>query len=140
MDFFILWNLMLTSTGSSIWLQVYSISNIDHPEFYSLLLDYLLFLHFIFKAFLVISFSVILKLPFLPITLVLQIPNLKPISNSARTAKSFCLSNRINRRFCKISTCNAGRCLTCHHISCESTVTSSINGNKYGIKIDKDVD
>ena len=64
----------------------------------------------------------------------------KSISNIARTAKSFRLSNRINRRFSKISTCNAGRCLTCHHISCESTVTSSINGNKYGIKIDKDVD
>ena len=66
---------MLTSTGSSIWLQVYSISNIDHPEFYSLLSDCLLFLHFIFQAFLVNSFSVILKLPFLPFTLDLQIPN-----------------------------------------------------------------
>ena len=64
----------------------------------------------------------------------------KPISNSARTAKSFRLSNRINNRFSKICTCNAGRCLTCHHISCESTITFSINGNKYGIKIDKDVD
>ena len=70
-------------------------------------------------------------------------PNSKspPISNSARTAKSFRLSNHIiNRRFSKISMCNARRCLTCHHISCESTITSSINGNRYGIKIDKDTD
>ena len=66
---------MLTSTGSSIWLQVYSISNIDHPEFYSLLLDCLLFLHFIFQAFLVNSFSVTQKLPFLPFALDLRIPN-----------------------------------------------------------------
>ena len=36
--------------------------------------------------------------------------------------------------------CNARRCLTCHHISCKSTITSSINGNRYGIEIDKDVD
>ena len=36
--------------------------------------------------------------------------------------------------------CNARRCLTCHHISCKSTITSSINGNRYGIQIDKDVD
>ena len=63
------------------------------------------------------------------------------ISNSVRTAKSFRLSNHIiNRRFSKISTCNARRCLTCHLISCESTITSSINGNTYGIKIDKDTD
>ena len=55
-------------------------------------------------------------------------------------AKSFRLANRINRRFSKISTCNARRCLTCHHISCKSTITSSINGNRYGIQIDKDVD
>ena len=67
-------------------------------------------------------------------------PNSKSmsISNSVGTAKSFRLSNRINRRFSKISTCNARRFLTCHHISCESTITSSINGNRYGIKIDKD--
>ena len=64
----------------------------------------------------------------------------KSFSNSARTSKSFRNSNSINRRFSKISMCNARRCLTCHHISCESTITSSINGNKYGIKIDKDID
>ena len=69
-------------------------------------------------------------------------PNSKSqsVSNSGRTAKSFRLSNRINRRFSKITTCNARRCLTCHHISCKSTITSSINGKKYGIQIDKDVD
>ena len=70
-------------------------------------------------------------------------PNSKSlsISNSVRYAKSFRLSNHIiNRRFSKISTCNARRCLTCHHISCESTITSSIIGNIYGIKIDKDSD
>ena len=69
-------------------------------------------------------------------------PNSKspPISNSARTAKSFRLSNHIiNRRFSKISLFNARRFLTCHHISCESTITS-INGNRYGIKLDKDTD
>ena len=54
--------------------------------------------------------------------------------------KSFRLANRINRRFSKIAMCNARRCLTCHHISCKSTITSSINGNRYGIQIDKDVD
>ena len=65
----------------------------------------------------------------------------KPISNLARTTKSFRLSNRINRRFfSKRSTCNAWRCLTCHHISCESTVTSSINGGRCGIGLDRDVD
>ena len=69
-------------------------------------------------------------------------PNSKPqsVSNLGRTAKSFRLANRINRRFSKISMCNARRCLTCHHISCKSTITSSINGNRYGIQIDKDVD
>ena len=66
--------------------------------------------------------------------------NSTSISNSVQTARSFRLSNHINRRFSKISTCNARRCLTCHHISCESTITSSINGNRYGIKIDKDTD
>ena len=50
------------------------------------------------------------------------------------------LANLINRRFSKISMCNARRCLTCHHISCKSTITTSINGNRYGIQIDKDVD
>ena len=59
------------------------------------------------------------------------------IFNSVRTAKSFRLSYHIiNRRFSTISTCNARRCLTCHYISCESTITSSINSNRYGIKID----
>ena len=59
---------------------------------------------------------------------------------SLRTAKSFRLSNCIYRRFSKISTCDARRCLTCHHISCESTITSSINCYRYGIKLDKDTD
>ena len=69
-------------------------------------------------------------------------PNSKSqsVSNSGRTAKSFRLTNRINRRFSKISTCNARRRLTCNHISCKSTITSSINGKRYGIQIDKDVD
>ena len=69
-------------------------------------------------------------------------PNSKSqsVSNSGRTAKSFRLTNRVNRRFSKISTCNVRRCLTCPHISCKSTVTSSIYGKRYGIKIDKDVD
>ena len=62
------------------------------------------------------------------------------VSNSGRTVKSFRLANRINRRFSKISACNSRRYLTCHHISCKSTITSSINGNRYGIQIDKDVD
>ena len=68
--------------------------------------------------------------------------NSKPqsVSYSGRTAKSFRLANRINRRFSKISMCNARRCLTCHHISCKSPITFSINGNRYGIQIDKDVD
>ena len=59
-------------------------------------------------------------------------PNSKSpsISNSVRTAKSFHLSNRINRRFSKISTCNDRRYLTCQHISCESTITSFINGKR----------
>ena len=64
----------------------------------------------------------------------------QPISNLGRTAKSFRLSNLNNRRFSKISMCNARRCLTCHHIPCKSTITSSINGNRYGIKMDKDVE
>ena len=62
------------------------------------------------------------------------------VSNSGRTAKSFRLTNHINRRFSKIFTCNARTCLTCHHISCKSTITSSINGKRYGFQIDKDVD
>ena len=52
------------------------IANIDHLEFYSLLLDCLLYLHFIFLTFLVKSCLLLLKLHFLPFTLVLQIPNL----------------------------------------------------------------
>ena len=69
-------------------------------------------------------------------------PNSKSqsVSNSGRTAKSFRLANRINRRFSKIFTCNARRCLTCHHISCKSTIISFINGKRHGIQIDKDVD
>ena len=69
-------------------------------------------------------------------------PNSKPqsSSNSGRTAKSFRFANRINRRFSKISMCNARKCLRCHHISSKSIITSSIDGNRYGILIDKDVD
>ena len=40
-----------------IWLQTYLILNIDHPEFYSLLLDCLLYLHFIFRALLLLKFT-----------------------------------------------------------------------------------
>ena len=75
-DSFILRNLFPTCTGTSIWLQIYWIANIDHLEFYSLLLDCLLYLHCIFLAFLVKSCLLLLKLHFLPFTLVLQIPNL----------------------------------------------------------------
>ena len=72
---FILRNLFPTITRTSIWLQIYWIANTDHLEFYSLLLNCLLYLQFIFLAFLVKSCSLLLKLHFLPFTLVLQIPN-----------------------------------------------------------------
>ena len=75
-DSFILRNLLPTITWTPIWLQIYWIAKIDHLEFYSLLLDYLLYLHFIFLAFLVINCLLPLNLHFLPFTLVLQIPNL----------------------------------------------------------------
>ena len=68
-----------------------------------------------------------------------QFANLLPNWTIGRTAKSFRLANGINRRFSTIFMCNARRCLTCRHISCKSTITSSINGNRYGIQIDKDV-
>ena len=77
---------------------------------------------------------------FSPSLLVLQIPNLSQFLTQVGLQSPFRLANRINRGFSKISTCNARRCLTCHHISCKSTITSSINGNRYGIQIDKDVD
>ena len=69
-------------------------------------------------------------------------PNSRPyaVSYLGQAAKSFRLANRINRWFSKISMYNARRCLTCHHTSCKSTITSSINGNRYGIQFDKDVD
>ena len=133
-DSFILRNLFPTITWTSIWRQIYWIAKIDHLEFYSLLLVYLLYLHFIFLAFLVKT--VYYHSPSL------GSPNSKSqsVSNSGRTSKSFRLTNRINRWFSKISTSNARRCLTCHHISCKSTITSSINGKRYGIQIDKNVD
>ena len=69
-------------------------------------------------------------------------PNSKPqsVSNSGRTAKSFRLAHRVNMRFSKIFMCNARWCLTCQHIPCKSIIISSINGNRNGIQIDKDVD
>ena len=75
-DSFILRNLFPTITWTSIWLQIYWIANIDNLEFYSLLVDYLLYLHFIFLAFLLKNCLLPLKLHFLLFTLVLQIPNL----------------------------------------------------------------
>ena len=139
-DSFILRNLFPTCTGTSIWLQIYWIANIDHLEFYSLLLDCLLYLHCILPGVSGKKLFTTTKVSLSPLHF--GSPNSKPqsVSNLGRTAKSFRLANRINRRFSKISMCNARRCLTCHHISCKSTITSSINGNRYGIQIDKDVD
>ena len=65
-DSFILRNLFPTMTWTPIWLQIYWIAKIDHLEFYSLLLDYLLYLHFIFLAFLVKNCLLPLKCTFSP--------------------------------------------------------------------------
>ena len=139
-DSFILRNLFPTITKPQYGYKFTELQKIDHLDFYSLLLDYLLYLHFIFLAFLVKKLFTTTKVALSPLHFVSPNSKSQSVSNSGQTAKSFRLTNRINRRFSKISTCNARRCLTCNHISCKSTITSSINGKRYGIQINKDVD
>ena len=141
LDSFTLRNLCLASTGSSNMATNLLNFKQRSPEFYSLLLDCLLYLHFIFRAFRVRSCLLLLKLQFLPFTLVLQIPNLRLFLIQYGLRSPF-VSQIIlfTEGFPRFSMCNVRRCLTCHHISCESTITSSINGKRYGINIDKDTD
>ena len=47
--------------------------------------------------------------------------------------------NQKHRGHPSIFKCNARRCLTCHHISCKSTITSSVNGDTFNVITNSDI-
>ena len=50
------------------------------------------------------------------------------------------LSNKRRRAYPEVYKCNTKSCRCCKHISCKSTIKSSVNGRNFSINIDSDID
>lgn len=50
------------------------------------------------------------------------------------------VSNSRRRAYPEIYKCNTKSCRCCKHISCKSTIKSSVNGRNFSINLDSDID